>query len=143
MNEHQNVNKEYKAPQRITWHSLWSQPPQTVPRLNNHKTVHIQSKVIIWSCCKNKRALLIPDLSPLLTWVSPDLLISKYWWTMPMYVEPFLLFITEGSKFMELELTHKPLMWTLNEWILTFVLKWWCGQLISIHTVSWIIIENH
>ena len=58
LNEHQNVNKEYKAPQCITWHILWSQHPQMVSR--NHVTVHIQSKFIIWSCGKNKRALLIP-----------------------------------------------------------------------------------
>jgi len=31
INEHQNVNKEYKAPQRITWHILWSQPLQSFP----------------------------------------------------------------------------------------------------------------
>jgi len=40
MNEYQNVNKEYKALQRITWSMLWSQPAQTVSRLNNHVTVH-------------------------------------------------------------------------------------------------------
>jgi len=45
MNEHQNVNKENKAPQRITWHILWSKPPQSVSRLNNYVTVNIQSKV--------------------------------------------------------------------------------------------------
>jgi len=27
MNEHQTVNKEYKAPQRITWNNFWSRPP--------------------------------------------------------------------------------------------------------------------
>jgi len=32
----------------------------TVSRLNNHVTVNLQSKVIIWACGKNKRAVLIP-----------------------------------------------------------------------------------
>jgi len=30
MNKHHEVNKEYKAPQRITLHNVWAQPPQTV-----------------------------------------------------------------------------------------------------------------
>jgi len=33
---------------------------------------------------------------------------------MPMYVEPFLLFITKRSKFNELELTQKPLKWIIE-----------------------------
>ena len=45
--------------------------PQTVSRLNKHVTVHIQSKVIIWSCGKKKRAVLIPGPFPLLTRVHP------------------------------------------------------------------------
>ena len=80
MNEHQHVNKEYKAPQRIMWHMLWSQTPETVSRLNNHVIVHIQSKCIDWSWGKNTRVVLIvvliPGLSPLLTLVSPGILIK-------------------------------------------------------------------
>ena len=123
MNEHLNVIKDYNAPlKRITWPMLWSQPPKTISRLNNQVTVHIQSKVIIWSCGKNKRAVLIPGLSPLLPWISPPpppRLISKHckwWWTVPMYVEPLLLYITKISKYKEFELTHTPLKWNI-EWV--------------------------
>jgi len=66
MNEHQNLNNEYKRLSMSHDTFFLSQPPQTVSRLNNHMTVHIQSKVIIWSCGKNKHAVLIPDLCPLL-----------------------------------------------------------------------------
>ena len=120
MNEHQ---KEYKVTQRITWQILWSQPPQTVSGLNNHVTVHIQSKVIIWSCGKNKRtvfnsrSLSVFNLS--LTRSPNPWLISKHWkcwWTVAMYVEPFLLFITKRSKFKELELTQKSFKWNI-EWV--------------------------
>jgi len=31
MNKHQHVNKEYKAPTRITCHILRSQPPHSFP----------------------------------------------------------------------------------------------------------------
>ena len=104
VNEHQHVNNEYKATQRIMWHSLLS---QTTSCLNNHVIVRIQSNVIIWVCGKNKRALFISGLIAI-HW--------KYWWTMPMYVEPFLLFITKRSKFNELELTQKRLKWII-EWV--------------------------
>ena len=43
-------------------------------------------------------------------------LISKHWkcwWTVPMYAESFLLFITKRNKFKELELTQKPLKWNI------------------------------
>ena len=124
MNEHRNVNKDYKAPQRITWHILLSPPTHTNSfPLKYPVTVHIQSKVIICPYGKNKRAVLIPGLSPLLTWVSPrspnQRLISKHWqcwWTMSMYVGPFLLFITKRSKFKELELTQKLMIWNI-EWM--------------------------
>ena len=68
MNEHQNVNKEYNLSSDTCYDLI--PPPQTVSRLNNHVTLHIQSKVISWSCDKNKHAVLIPSLFPLLTWVS-------------------------------------------------------------------------
>mgnify|MGYP006890252372 CR=1 FL=1 len=103
MNErHENVIKECKAPQRITWHILWSQPPQTVSRLNNHVTVHIQPKVIIWSWGKNTRVVLDHGLSPLSHRSPNPRLILTCWWTLSMYVEPFLLFITKRNKFKEL-----------------------------------------
>ena len=95
-NEHQSVNKEYKTPQRITWHIVWCDPPppnkkrnknnQSVYCLNNHVTVHIQSKVIIWSCGKNKSAVLIESNYQTLSVINLSLtrsrnprLISKHW----------------------------------------------------------------
>ena len=101
---------------------------------------------VVRTCGTNSRSLSV--INPSLT-RSPNLLISKHWkcwWTVPMYVEPFLLFITKRRKFKHLELIKKlknPWSGTLNEWILTSVIKCCCGQLISIHTVPWTILENH
>ena len=139
MNTHQNVNKKYKVPQRITWHILWSQPPQTVPLKGSRDSPHpIESHYLFMQkeqmCGTNSRSLSVINL--ILTRFPNLQLISnqwKCWWT-------------ERSKiFKELELTQNLWSGTLNEWILPFVhiIKCWCGQLISIHTVSWIIIENN
>ena len=61
MNEHQNVNKNAKclSVSRDIFYDL--NPHNQFPA-----TVHIQAKVINWSCGKNKRVVLIPDLSRLL-----------------------------------------------------------------------------
>jgi len=75
MDEYQNVNKEYKLLSVSRDKLLWSQPLQTVSRLNIHVTVHIQSKVIIWSCGKTTCGTNSLSLS-LLSRVSPGLLIS-------------------------------------------------------------------
>ena len=119
-------------PQRITWHVLGSQPPQTVSRLNNHMTVHFQSKAIIWSCGKNTRAVLVPGL----TWSPYPRLISKHWkgwWTADVcWIVSVVHNKDKSIQGMGID-TKKTWSGTLNEWILTFVhvIKCWCGQLIS------------
>jgi len=40
MNEHQNVNKDYKAPQRIKWHILWSQSYKQFPAYTSSDSPH-------------------------------------------------------------------------------------------------------
>ena len=66
--------------------------------------------VLEQTCGTNSRSLSVINLSLALS-PNPRLLSKhwKCWWTVPMYVEPFLLFITKRSKFKELELTQKIL----------------------------------
>jgi len=105
-------------PQRITWHVLGSQPPQTVSRLNNHMTVHLQSKVIIWSCGKNTRAVLVPGL----TWSPYPRLISKHWkgWWTGNWHKKNLKWNIEWVN-LDIRACNKMLVWAADKLFVFFV----------------------